>query len=215
MPPASDKTATRRENKDFEIRGVNHVALVCRDMAATVDFYSNVLGMPLIKAIDLPAGTGQHFFFDIGNGDSLAFFWFPDAAEAAPGVAAPKALIGRGDNTSAHGSMNHLAFDVPPEKIEEYREKLIARGVEVTDFFNHDDSPMQVSPEVTDDVFVRSIYFFDPDGILLEFACWTREFGPDDATHPPATADDKQRYLDARQAFIEKLAEAKRRKDGA
>jgi len=37
-------------------------------------------------------------------------------------------------------------------------------------------------------VFVRSIYFQDPDGILLEFACWTRQFGPDDVSHQPAGA---------------------------
>ena len=38
-----------RENKEFELRGVNHLALVCKDMQRTVDFYSNVLGMPLIR----------------------------------------------------------------------------------------------------------------------------------------------------------------------
>ena len=54
----------------FEFGGVNHLALVCRDMARTVDFYSNVLGMPLIKTIELPAGMGQHFFFDCGGGDA-------------------------------------------------------------------------------------------------------------------------------------------------
>ena len=36
-------------------------------------------------------------------------------------------------------------------------------------------------------MFVRSIYFQDPDGILLEFAAWTRELGPDDVRHEPAT----------------------------
>ena len=54
----------------FELRGVNHLALVCRDMAATVDFYTGVLGMPLVKTIELPGGMGQHFFFDIGGGDA-------------------------------------------------------------------------------------------------------------------------------------------------
>ena len=39
--------------------------------------------MPLIKTIELPAGMGQHFFFDCGGGDALAFFWFPDAPEPA------------------------------------------------------------------------------------------------------------------------------------
>ena len=48
-------------------------------------FYTGVLGMPLIKTLDLPNGMGQHFFFDMGNGDSLAFFWFPNAPAAAPG----------------------------------------------------------------------------------------------------------------------------------
>ena len=83
-------------NKEFELRGVNHLALVCRDMARTVDFYANVLGMPLTKTIDLPAGMGQHFFFDIGNGDSLAFFWFPEAPERAPGVARPRITWAKG-----------------------------------------------------------------------------------------------------------------------
>ena len=52
----------------FELRGINHLALVCRDMERTVDFYANVLGMPLVKTIELPAGMGQHFFFDCGGG---------------------------------------------------------------------------------------------------------------------------------------------------
>ena len=66
-----------RKNTEFEFRGINHLALVCRDMERTVDFYSNVLGMPLIKTIELPNNMGQHFFFDIGNGNALAFFDFP------------------------------------------------------------------------------------------------------------------------------------------
>ena len=44
----------------IDFRGVNHLALVCKDMARTVDFYSGVLGMPLIKTIEIPGG-GQHF----------------------------------------------------------------------------------------------------------------------------------------------------------
>ena len=86
-------------NREFDIRGVNHLALVCKDMARTVEFYRDVLGMPLVETIDLPGGRGQHFFFDIGNGDSLAFFWFPEAHEAVPGVSAPKALPTMGDFT--------------------------------------------------------------------------------------------------------------------
>ena len=165
-----------RTNNEFELRGVNHVALVCKDMARTVDFYVNTLGMPLTKTLNIPGG-GQHFFFDIGNGDHLAFFWFPKAPAAAPGVGHAGAMPGKGDLSSAHASMNHLSFDVPLEKFVEYRDRLIAKGVEVSTVFDHDDSVTTIAKEFHPGVFVRSVYFRDPDGVLLEFAAWTREMG--------------------------------------
>jgi catechol 2,3-dioxygenase-like lactoylglutathione lyase family enzyme len=198
---------TQRENKEFELQGINHLALTCRDMAKTVDFYTNVLGMPVIKTLDLPFGSGQHFFFDIGNGDSLAFFWFPDSPEKAIGVASPTALPGQGPITTAHGAMNHVAFNVPRNKIEEYREKLASRGIEVTEIMNHDNSPTQVSDDLTEDVYVRSLYFFDPDGILLEFACWERELGAEDTLVAPATAEDAPKFHEARDKAIAELIE--------
>jgi catechol 2,3-dioxygenase-like lactoylglutathione lyase family enzyme len=177
-------------NEKFELRGVNHIALVSSDMARTVRFYRDILGMPLIKTIDLPDGMGQHFFFDIGNDDCLAFFWFRHAGPAEPGVSNSGALPGQGDIVSAHASMNHLAFDVPLEKFEEYRQKLIDAGVEVSMVLDHDDSPSQVAKVFHPGVFVRSFYFFDPDGVMLEFASWTREMGrADDVTSNPWNAE--------------------------
>ncbi len=176
-------------NEKFELRGVNHIALVCADMARTVRFYRDVLGMPLVKTIELPNGMGQHFFFDMGNDDCLAFFWFADAGPAQPGVSNAPNLPGGGGITSAHASMNHLAFDVPLERFEEYRQRLVDEGVEVSMILDHDDSEFQVAREFHPGVFVRSFYFRDPDGILLEFAAWTREMGrPDDVTVPPVNA---------------------------
>jgi catechol 2,3-dioxygenase-like lactoylglutathione lyase family enzyme len=180
-------------NSEFEFKGVNHLALVCKDMAKTVEFYRDVLGMPLVKTIDLPGGRGQHFFFDMGNGDSLAFFWFPKAAEAHPGISAPAALPTQGDFSSAHGSMNHIAFNVPAEKFDEYYERLQAKGVAVTKILNHDDSDTQSSDHMHDGVFVRSVYFFDPDGVCLEFAAWTKTFGDHDVAHDPMMADGTKR----------------------
>lgn len=186
----------RPVNTEFDFKGVNHLALVCRDMKRTVEFYRDILGMPLIKTIELPYGMGQHFFFDVGNGDCIAFFWFPDAPAAQPGVSAPAHLPTSGKSiASAHGSMNHIAINVPAERFDEYHQKLIAKGIECTPVLNHDDSPMQVSAEVTPDVFVRSVYFFDPDGILLEFAAWTADLPrPGDVRHEPRTADDLAKY---------------------
>ena len=52
----------QEQNSEFEFRGINHLALVCKDMERTVDFYTNILGMPLTKTIELPGNMGQHFF---------------------------------------------------------------------------------------------------------------------------------------------------------
>ena len=175
------------DEREFELRGVNHIALVCRDMARTVAFYRDVLGMPLVKTLNIPGG-GQHFFFDIGNGDCLAFFWFPHAPASQPGVSAPAAVPGGGDIVSAHGSMNHLSFAVPLERFEEYRARLADKGVEVSRILDHDDSPSTIARELHPGVFVRSFYFQGPDGELLEFAAWTRAMGPDDVNVDPVDA---------------------------
>ena len=169
----------------FALGGVHHLALVCSDMARTVDFYSGTLGMPLVKTVELPNNMGQHFFFDAGGGDCIAFFWFPDAPPPAPGVSAPAARPDTGELLSAIGSMNHVALSVQPEKLEEYRERLIAKGVECSEILNHDDSEWGISKDVHPGVFVRSVYFNDPDGILLEFAAWTRDLTDDDVRHEP------------------------------
>lgn len=176
-------------NQNFELRGVNHIALVSSDMARTVRFYRDLLGMPLVKTIELPNGLGQHFFFDIGNDDCLAFFWFPEAGEAVPGVSNAAGLPDRADITTVHASLNHVAFDVPLEHFEEYRQRLIDAGIEVSAILDHDDSEWQVARQFHAGVFVRSFYFRDPDGVLLEFASWTRAMGrPDDVGVLPVDA---------------------------
>ncbi len=184
----SDFRGGRPSNRSFELRGINHLALVCRDMGRTVEFYSEVLGMPLVKTVNLPYGRGQHFFFDIGNGDCLAFFWFADAPEPVEGLTTAASLPGGGDYVTAIGTMNHVAFDVAPEHFDEYRRRLIERGIEVSQTMNHDDSELTVTKELHPGVYVRSMYFQDPDGVLLEFAAWTRTLHEGDAIVPAVTA---------------------------
>ena len=171
----------------MKLNGVNHLALVCRDMDETVRFYTEVLGMKLIKTIALPDG-GQHFFLDCGGGASLAFFWWADAPPAAPGIASVEAFPRK--PKSAVGSMNHIAFDVPEEMMETYLKRLADEGVlSVPQVVNHDDSEYGVAAENHPGVFVRSIYFTDPNGIMLELACFTRALGqPGDVRHEPARA---------------------------
>jgi catechol 2,3-dioxygenase-like lactoylglutathione lyase family enzyme len=66
-------------------RGVHHLALNTDDMKMTIDFYTRVLGMPLVHALRVAPGLGtgpdnrgnppfenlRHYFFDAG-GDSLS-----------------------------------------------------------------------------------------------------------------------------------------------
>ena len=85
----------KHTNTEFELRGFNHLALVCRDMAETVAWYEDKLGMKLVKTLELPGGRGQHFFLDMGNGvDGIAFFWFPDAPEGVHGESLQRPFAG-------------------------------------------------------------------------------------------------------------------------
>jgi catechol 2,3-dioxygenase-like lactoylglutathione lyase family enzyme len=196
--------AVRITNGEFELRGFNHIALVCRDMAETVAWYEDKLGMKLVKTLELPGGRGQHFFLDVGNGvDGIAFFWFPDAPEGVRGESIHPTfdddmrLVGDGGGgMTAIGTTNHIAFDVPADKIDDYLVKLRSKGVRVTEITNHANSldgghKRDYDASSDDgDVFVRSLYFKDPNGTLLEFACWTTTFDQSDVRHAPATAAD-------------------------
>lgn len=172
----------------FEYTGVNHVALICKDMAETVDFYQGLLGMPLVKTIGFPGGRGQHFFFDCGQGASLAFMWFPDAPPAAPGIASQHLNVLKDGAATAHASMNHLAIGIPLEKFDQYADRLRAKGLRV-DVINHNQHPTPDSRELHPSTWIRSMYFLDPNGIRLEFAAYTRAFGPEDVGVPPVNAE--------------------------
>ena len=178
-------------NTEFELGGINHVALVCADMQRTVDFYSGVLGMPLIKSLDLPGGMGQHFFFDAGGGRA----WRSSGSRRRP-TGCPGVLTGRaaGPRRDRQRGVDHEPSGVPCAggELRLLPAKLKDKGVRVGPVLNHDESPMQVSRELHPGVYVRSFYFNDPDGITLEFACWTKEFGAADTAAVPRTAADRR-----------------------
>ncbi len=106
-------------DRPFELNGVNHLALVCRDMARTVDFYTNVLG----HAADQDHRAARRAWASTSSSTAAAATAWPSSGSPTrpsrrPGVSAPAARPDQGDLTSAIGSMNHVAFDVPPDKIE-------------------------------------------------------------------------------------------------
>jgi glyoxylase I family protein len=162
-------------------RGVHHLALCTDDMKATVDFYVDVLGMPLVHAMRVPPGLGigpgnrgnppyeglRHYFFDMGNDSLLAFFEIPPGKEP------------RG-NRNAIGAMQHCAFVVTPARLREIEERLQARGIDYI-------GPIAQLPGLV------GLYFFDPNGIRLEFACQ-----PADAENPAVIACVRQTRDEAR-----------------
>jgi catechol 2,3-dioxygenase-like lactoylglutathione lyase family enzyme len=84
--------------------------------------------------------------------------------------------------------MNHVAFDAPMDKIEAIREELIGKGVDVSDVINHADISTQpgilrTTKEVEEETWLRSIYFLDPDGIMLEY-CANVKGGTGDVSLP-------------------------------
>ncbi|MGD9933765.1 MAG: VOC family protein [Dehalococcoidia bacterium] len=200
---------TETRSTQFAVRGINHLALVVNDMAETVHFYTEVLGLPLVRSRELADG-GQQAFFEITENTLISAVWYPEAPPLEDGtVGRMWAPIYQPDRTkprprfrqSAAGSMHHLAFDVPVERQEEYKERLRAAGVPVTEVNHHilygkdgkqASHPDQIPQDAEAiDEFVNSIYFPDPDGRTFEFAAWTRPLVPDDIKHTPARNANK------------------------
>ncbi|NOL40549.1 VOC family protein [Kribbella sandramycini] len=98
-------------------RGLHHVAVLCADVERTIRFYQGVLGFPLTEIVGNRDYAGSsHFFFDIGNGNLLAFFDFPG--------------LELGPYAEVLGGLHHLAISVEPERWVELKGRLDAAGVE-------------------------------------------------------------------------------------
>jgi catechol 2,3-dioxygenase-like lactoylglutathione lyase family enzyme len=106
----------RSQRPASSARGVHHQALISSDVDATIRFYQDVLGFPLTELFENRDYQGStHFFFDIGNGNALAFFDFPGLDLA--------------DYAEVLGGHHHLAISMDPEEWEAARERLGAAGV--------------------------------------------------------------------------------------
>jgi len=98
-------------------RGLHHFALLCSDVRRTIEFYQGVLEFPLTEIFENRDYAGSnHFFFDIGNGNLLAFFDLPG--------------LDLGPYAEVLGGLHHLAISVTPERWEYLRGKLEDAGVE-------------------------------------------------------------------------------------
>jgi len=175
------------------VRGVDHAAFPTYDAKATVHFYRDVLGFPVVHATcALGWGPGQHpdfihFFFDIGQGDRLAFFhYFGIERYEDPHI---PDLLKRA---------RHLAIHVDTEDdLIEYRRRLDAS-----------DHPceLQVRHET-----VESIYVTDPNGYLIEFTRPLRAITAEDDIDANLSVDALVEVVDEDQPSLQRFFEIKAR----
>ena len=104
------------ERAPSSARGVHHIALLSSDVEATIAFYQDLLEFPLTELFENRDYQGStHFFFDIGNGNLLAFFDFPG--------------LDLGGYAEVLGGLHHIAISVTTDRWEHLRTKLDAADV--------------------------------------------------------------------------------------
>lgn len=134
----------------IQTQGVHHITLVGSNRQATIEFYEGVLGMPLVFSqpnLDVP--EEEHLYFDAGDGRLITFFVRPDRQnDSTP-------------NPEGIGNVHHLAFTVSRAVYTQVAKRLDEQGIWNT-------GPI-------DRGFMDSIYFRDPNGQLLELACYKFE----------------------------------------
>jgi catechol 2,3-dioxygenase-like lactoylglutathione lyase family enzyme len=129
------------------VKGLHHAAFRCRDSEETRRFYEGFLGLPLVEAFEIrQTKTGRstsvlHTFFEMGDGSCMAFF-------EAPGRPF--------DFKVQHDFDLHIALEVEPADLEAKFEEGKALGIETRGIADHG--------------FIRSIYFRDPNGYVVELS---------------------------------------------
>lgn len=123
------------------VRGVHHLALICRDVEETIRFYQELLGFPLVELVENRDYAGSsHFVFDVGNRNLLGFFDFPGHDHP--------------DFSETIGAVQHIALSVSAEEFAAARRRLDEAGV------------AYVGPDRGID---DSLYIRDPNGVGIEF----------------------------------------------
>lgn len=140
------------------VKKMFHFAYPCRDGEETRHFYEDVLGLPLVNCMqsETVPSTGEqrpyaHIFFELADGSYIAFFDLGENEMPAPSP-----------NTPAW--VQHLALEVESvAEVAQMRDRLTAAGVSTTDVVDHG--------------FIKSVYFFDPNGLRLEITARTEPPG--------------------------------------
>jgi glyoxalase family protein len=129
----------------MKISGIHHATMISSDAQRTVDFYTNILGMQLIKqTVNFDQPDTRHLYFgddQVTSGSVLTFFVWPGTRRGNEGI----------------GGTHHIALSTENEETQlRWKRWLMDHGVRVWGPYNR--------------VYFSSIYFNDPDGLILEIA---------------------------------------------
>lgn len=166
--------------------GINHLAIMTDDLRGQLEFFTQVLGLPLVALYDMHGAPGAlHAFVELSPTSYVAFAWVPGVADVASEVGVTHA--GHGGGVSAPGTMQHVAFHVADDDaMLALRDRLRANGVVVFGPIDHG--------------MCRSMYFAGPEGLTLEATTASAAIDParwiDPAVFERAgvTADDVERF---------------------
>jgi len=127
--------------------GMHHISIIGSDIERTNDYYSEILGMRLLKRTgNFDDPNSAHWYWGVGDGDpgTVVTYFELDPQRIAPAV-------------MGAGQTHHIALNVPDEEAQlEMRERLATAG-------------FRVSP-VMDRTYFKSVYSSDPDGHIIEIA---------------------------------------------
>lgn len=167
----------------IQVQGLHHITIHGSTRQSAIDFWSGVLGMPFImEQPNLGKPDESHLYFDPGDGRLITVFTKEDRADD------PKA------KPREVGHVDHIAFRVSRAVYAQAGRRLEARGIEYKSF---------------DRGFMDSIYFREPNGLLLELSCYRFE-APEGVreTEVLARAHELRREAGAEHIADEHLAEA-------
>ncbi|MEO5725340.1 MAG: VOC family protein [Ilumatobacteraceae bacterium] len=142
--------------------GLHHVAYACKDIEATHHFYEDLMGFQLVHTeVEKFEGGGyfRHTFYDLGDGTCIAFFDVHGVGEKADWTGA----ISTGNGLPVW--VNHIAFQADAARQEEVRVRMTADGIKPLMEIDHG--------------WCQSLYYLDPNGIMVEFCRDTPGFTPD------------------------------------
>jgi catechol 2,3-dioxygenase-like lactoylglutathione lyase family enzyme len=154
--------------------GIHHIAIMAADIKKHIAFFSDVVGFPLVALFDMHGVPGGLHAFMRMNDHSYFSIVQLAGVDAIP-VTLGVTHAGRGDQPSAAGTMQHLAFRADSEaELLAMRDRIRSRGVNVIGPLDHG--------------FCKSIYFAGPDSLTLEVAASTSAINPALWTDPTTLA---------------------------